>query len=177
MVLSQHRCAVGSFLNHVNVEHALNELKSAGFPMKQISVIAKDADCDDWLGRSSIDAQSGKTQARVPICAIAGSLLGAIGGCLVGLGILAVPGVVVVVASAGTALAATLVGAGVGIASGSFIGACRGLKITKDRARVYGDRCSQSEYLVIVDGTDDEVLRAEFIFGKSCSSKVWVCTH
>lgn len=177
MVLSQHRCAVGSFLNRINVEHALNELKSAGFPMEQISIIAKDADCDDWLGGFIINAQFGKAQAGVPICVIAGSVLGAIGGCLVNLGILAVPGVVVVVATSGTALAAALVGAGVGIASGSFIEACRGLKITKDRARVYSARFSQSEYLVIVDGTDEEVLRAESIFNRSCSSKVWVCAH
>lgn len=173
MVLSQHRYTVGSFFSRVNMELALNELKSAGFPMEQISIIAKDVD-DDWLNGLSKNAQFG--QERVPLYTLTGSVLGAIGGCLVGLGILAVPGIVVVM-TAGTALSATLVGTGVGIASGSLIEACRGLKTPKDRARVYSDRFSLSEYLVIVDGTDDMVLRAESIFGKSCSSKVWVCTH
>ena len=114
MVLSQHRCAVGSFFNHIDMEHALNELKSAGFPMEQISIIAKDVDCDELNGLNK-NTQFG----RVPICTIAGSMLGAIGGCLVGLGILAVPGVIVVVATSGTALAATFVGTGLGIPSGS----------------------------------------------------------
>ena len=42
MFLSQHRCAIGSFPNRIDVEYALNELNSAGFPMAQISVVAKD---------------------------------------------------------------------------------------------------------------------------------------
>ena len=47
------------------------------------------------------------------------------------------------------------------------------LGMTIDRARVYSDRFSTSEYLVMVDGTDDEVRRAESILCKSYSSKVW----
>jgi len=50
MVLGQHRCAVGSFPNRIDMEHALNELNSAGFLRAQISVVTKDADRDEQLG-------------------------------------------------------------------------------------------------------------------------------
>lgn len=53
MVLGQHKRAVGSFPNRQDMEHAINELNNAGFSIKQISVIAKDADLDDQIGESS----------------------------------------------------------------------------------------------------------------------------
>ena len=180
MVLGQHRCAIGSFPNRIDVEYALNDLNSAGFPMAQISVVAKDADPDaQFDGAGTSDFVRDKAQEGTSTFALVGSMLGAIGGCLVGLGILAVPlvGPIVAVGTSGTALAATLVGVGVGIVSGGLIEVLSDLGMSLDRARVYSDHFSTSEYLVMVDGTDDEVRRAESILCKSYSSKVWVCAH
>lgn len=175
MVLDQKRRAVGTFSNRQNAEHALNELNSAGFPMKQICIVAKNSDFDARLGRAGISDCVGDTEEGVPTCAIAGSMLGAIGGCLVGLGIIAVPGVgpLVAIGTSGAAFGTTLVGAGIGLVSGALTEALAGLGLTRDRED-YSDRFSQSEYLVMVDGTDDEVCRAESILSRSYSSKVWV---
>lgn len=209
MVLDQKRRAVGTFSNRQNAEHALNELNSAGFPMDQICVIAKNSDFDARLGSAGISDSSGgdsyalhacsalaasdlalpqalgeakryasrfgDTEEGNQACAIVGSMLGAIGGCLVGLGILAVPGVgpLVAVGTSGAAFGTTLVGAGIGLVSGVLTEALAGLGLTRDRGD-YSDRTCQSEYLVIVDGTDDEVCRAESILSRSYSSKVWV---
>lgn len=169
MVLGQERCAVGTFPNRQDMEYALNELNSAGFPMEQISVVAKDAEKDDQLGRAGISDRVEDTASGATQCAIAGSMLGAMSGCFVGLGILAVPGVgpIIAVGTFGTALAATLVGTGIGLVSGCLIDTLAGLGILRYQSR--------SEYLVIVDGTYDEVLRAESILSKSYPSKVWVC--
>jgi len=92
MVLGQQmRCWFIS--NRIDMEHALNELNSAGFLRAQISVVTKDADRDEQLGGAGMSERvEDKAQAGAPIWAITGSMLGAIGGCLVGLGILAVPG-------------------------------------------------------------------------------------
>ena len=92
-------------------------------------------------------------------------MLGAIGGCLVGLGFIAVPGVALIVAvgTSGTALVSTLAGAGIGIASGSLISALTKLEISSERARVDSDRFLQCEYLVRVNGTYEEVCLAESI--------------
>lgn len=81
----------------------------------------------------------------------------------------------VAVATSGTALAATLAGAGIGVVSGGLISAKACLGMTKDQARVDSDRFFGCEYLVMVDGTDDEVCRADSILSRSYSSKVWVC--
>jgi hypothetical protein len=179
MVLGQHRRAVGTFYNRIDAEHALNELLGAGFPIDRISVVAKDADHDDQLAGAVMSehvwykALDGTATSG----SITGSMLGAIGGCLVGLGLVAVPGVgpFVAVATSGTALAATLIGAGIGVATGGLIEALADLGITDSPARAYSDRFSQCEYLVMINGTDDEVCRADSILSRSYSSKVWVC--
>lgn len=177
MVLGQHRSAVGSFPNRIDAEHALNELLGAGFPMAQIYVVSTDVDRDQPRGGAEMSdvgytVQEGAARGAT----IAGSMLGAIGGCLMGIGMLAVPGVgaVVAVGTSATALVMTLAGAGIGLSCGGLIEALAGLGIFADRARVNGEPFSQGEYLVMVDGTDDEVRRAEYILSKSYSRKVWV---
>ena len=85
-------------------------------------------------------------------------MVGAIGGCLVGFGVLAVPGVgsLIPIGTSGTALVTTIAGAGIGVASCGLIEALADLGIASD----------QSKYRVIVDGTDDEVGRAKTILKK-----------
>ena len=67
-----------------------------------------------------------ETQACKANCApLTGSMLGAISGCLVGIGILAIPGVgpILAIGTSGTAVVTTIAGAGIGLASGSLISA------------------------------------------------------
>lgn len=127
MVLNQYRRAIGTFSYRADVEYAIKELNSAGFPIKQISVLTTDANCEEQVGGDGMSDQVWlKALDNTATCAtVTGSLLGAIDGCLIGLGLLAVPGVgpIVAVATSGTALAATLAGAGIGAASGSLISA------------------------------------------------------
>lgn len=170
-----NRRAVGTCYNRQDAEHAVKELNSYGFSMDQISVVAIDADRDDQPREAGMSdyvwykAHDGTATSA----AITGSMLGAIGGCLVGLAISAVPGVglIVAVGTSGTALAATLAGAGIGGASGGLISALSGLRMTHSPARVSSDRFSFGKYLVMVDGTDDEVHRAEYIFSLTFPAK------
>lgn len=161
MVL-EHRRAVGIFHYHIDVERGLKELNSSGFSAEQISVVAQDAGINEhWY-----QAKDGNATCA----SITGSMLGAIGGCLVGLGLLAVPGVglLVGVGTSGMALGTTLAGAGIGAATGGLIEA-----LASSRRNVVGvesDRFSLGKYLVIVDGTDEEVRRAESILNRSCLS-------
>lgn len=180
MVLGQHRRIVGLFSNRQDVEHALNELNSAGFPMNQIYVVAKEPDLDEQLDKAGMsDFVGNKAQEGATIGALIGSILGAIGGVFAEIGILAVPGFGHVVAAgiAGTALATAITGAGIGAASGGLIETLAGLGVPEDQAiiDVESERFSQCEYLVMVDGKEDELRRAESIFSKSCLTKMWVC--
>ena len=178
MILGQHRSAVGTFLNRIDAQNALNELLGAGFLMAQICVVCTEADRDQVPGGAEMSDYVGYIQEEAATGAtIAGSMLGAVGGCLVGIGMLAVPGVgsVVAVGTSATALAMTIAGAGIGLCCGGLIEALAGLGILADRRATFdGDRFSQGEYLVMVDGKDDDVRRAESILSKSYSRKVWI---
>ncbi|HEY9797480.1 MAG TPA: hypothetical protein V6D30_17675, partial [Leptolyngbyaceae cyanobacterium] len=91
----------------------------------------------------------------------------ALGGVLVGLGSLALPGIgpIIAAGSLATALVATVASTGIEAAAiGGLVRAIADLGIPEEQARVYSDRLHQDNYLVIVDGTQDEISRAEPIF-------------
>jgi hypothetical protein len=156
------RCIIGTFYTYQEAEQACTRLNQAGFLRNRISVIANSHFIDRRKSEVSEPAENNRSAAAG---AIAGSMVGAIGGCLLGLGVLTVPGVGLVVAAGttGTTLLATLVGAGIGVACGGSIEILAGLDTTDlDRSKVDGD-ASQHKYLVTMDGTDDEVHQAESI--------------
>jgi hypothetical protein len=165
MVLGQNRQVVGTFYNRIDVERAVNELKSSGFSVAQISVVAQDTYFDEQLGRVGIsdDVWYQAKDGNATSASITGSILGAIGGCLVGIGLLAVPGVGLVlgVGTSGAALGTTLAGAGIGAVTGGLIEALATSRRTSAAAQ--SDHFFLGKYLLIVDGTDDEVRRAESI--------------
>jgi len=83
---------------------------------------------------------------------------------LVGLSSLALPGLGAVLAagSVGVALVASVAGVAVGAAANqNLLKALGDLGIPEERARVYSDRLQQSYYLLIVDGTEEEIHRVE----------------
>lgn len=154
--------AIGTFPGRAEAEQALNELRNSGFVMDNVSVLAKDTDRTDSerMGGASTTTERGDTEAQegAGAGAVAGTVLGGVGGLLVGLEALIIPGVGPFLA-AGT-IATTLAGAGVGAAAGGLVGALTGLAIPEEEAKVYADRVSQGDYLVIVEGTEDEINRA-----------------
>jgi uncharacterized membrane protein len=159
MVYQQYKRAIGTFPNRQAAEEALRELKSSGFPMDRVSVLAKDADRNDNIAGAEVrDRGETESQEGAGIGAVTGTLLGGMGGLLVGLEALLIPGVGPFLA-AGT-IATTLAGAGIGAASGAIIGALTGLGIPEEEARDYSDRVSQGEYLVLIEGTETEIQRA-----------------
>jgi hypothetical protein len=131
--------------------------------MGKVSVIAKDADGGSKLaGADMRDSVGNKADEGAASGALTGGVVGTITGLLVGLGAVAIPGIgpVMLAGATATTLATTLSGGAIGAAAGSLFGALVGLGIPEERARVYNDRLSRGDYLVIVDGTDDEIRRA-----------------
>ncbi|MEH1846776.1 MAG: histidine kinase [Nostoc sp.] len=165
MVVGVHKRGVGVFSNRRDVEHALHELKNTGFDMDKVSVITQDGDKDDIAGADVRDRVGDKSDEGAKVGAVTGTALGGLTGLLVGLGTLAIPGIgpIMLAGAAATTLATTLTGAGIGAVAGSLLGALIGLGIPEERARVYDERVRRGHYLVILDGTDAEILRAEAI--------------
>jgi hypothetical protein len=158
------RRAIGVFSYRHDAEAALGELRSAGFSMNQVSLIAK----DERLGDRKSDRHHGddnKADEGLRSGAITGGVLGTLGGLLVGLGALAIPGVgpVILAGATATTLATALTGGVIGAAAGSIVGGLVGLGIPEEQAKVYSDRFSKGHYLLMVEGTDAELDCAEAI--------------
>lgn len=166
MALGKHRRAVGIFSSRRDAETALHELRDSGFPMDRVSVVVRDANEQDNIAGADVSERVGnKADEGATAGALTGGALGGLTGLLVGLGALALPGIgpVMLAGATATAIATTLSGGVIGAVSGGIIGALIGLGIPEERARVYNERVSRGHYLVIVDGTDDEIARAEAI--------------
>lgn len=158
-----YKRAAGLFYSRDEAEAAVRALRDAGYDMDRVSVIARDADKLD--GHDTTEEVGNKADEGAATGAVTGGALGGIGGLLVGLGALAIPGIgpILLAGAEATAIATTLAGAGIGAAAGGLIGALIGLGIPEEKAKVYNDRVKGGSFLVIVNGTAAEIARAEAI--------------
>ncbi|MEG4227419.1 histidine kinase [Microcoleus sp. N9_B2] len=161
--------AVGVFSTRRETEHALGELRTTGFDMNRVSVIAKDADSKgDIAGIDVHDSADNKSDEGATKGALTGGTLGGLTGLLVGLGLVAIPGIgpIMLAGASATAIATTLAGTALGAAAGGLIGALVGMGIPEEEARAYNDRVARGDYLVLVDGSETEVAQAESILSR-----------
>ncbi len=160
MVDRKYKRAVGTFASRGDAEKALYKLRDDGFSMDRVSLLAKNADGNDNIAGADVKNERGDTEAQegAGIGATTGTVLGGLGGLLVGLESLLIPGIGPFLA-AGT-IATTLAGAGLGALSGGIIGGLTGMGIPEEDAKVYGDSIDNGYYLIIVDGYEDEIDRA-----------------
>ncbi|MEG4206091.1 histidine kinase [Microcoleus sp. Pol7_A1] len=166
---ARHRRAVGVFSTRRETEQALGELRSAGFDMDRVSVIAKDSDSKgDIAGIDVQESAENKADEGATKGALTGGTLGGLTGLLVGLGLVAIPGIgpIMLAGASATAIATTLAGTALGAAAGSLIGALVGLGIPEEEAKVYNDRVARGDYLVLLDGSEAEVAKAETILSR-----------
>lgn len=170
MNLTTDKQALGIFATRQEAEQALNELRDAGFAMNQLSIIAKQGDLHAHdQGQAEARTQELTETTHVDEGAKAGAgtgaAVGGITGLLVGLGTLAIPGVgpIMLAGAAATALATTLAGTAIGTAAGGLVGGLIGLGIPEDRAHAYQERVARGDYLLMVNGTESEILQAEAI--------------
>lgn len=181
MILNKR--AVGTFSSYESTETALHQLKDSGFSMERVSVVGHDIDLDiEATGVNTSNQPSdvgnlhnnetqeaakrgNEAEEAAKRGAVAGSTLGGLTGLLVGLGALAIPGVgpVMLAGAAATAIATAISGGVIGAAAGSLVGGLIGLGIPEDRAKVYSDRVSQGNYLIIVEGSEADINQAQSI--------------
>jgi hypothetical protein len=171
MIATNHKRSVGIFASYQAAEDALNELREDGFTMSQVSIIAqniKRMEQSSRIGETQVQDMTNKNRGEegATTGATTGGALGGLMGLLVGLGTLAIPGVgpVMLAGATATAIATTIAGGAIGAAAGSLVGGLIGLGIPEEQAQVYHDRVLQGNYLVIVDGTDTDIMRAEAVF-------------
>lgn len=176
MVATDKKRAVGVFTNRKLAEQSINELKASSFPIEKVHIFAKDADRRGSIGEvqvsSRIDNQNVDTTGYVGDALSAGFW----GSLLVGLGSLVLPsslGTVIAAGSIGGALVMSVAAFAVStIATNNLAKVLTRLGIPEERARCYGDRIQYCEYLVMLEGTDDDIRSAETILSK-CDIHYW----
>ena len=143
------KTVVGTYDNVQTAYAVANDLISAGYSRNDISVVANDAKKE--YARYT-DANYVDSTDDVAKGAGIGAAIGGLGGLLVGLGALAIPGVGPVIA-AGPLLAA-LTGAGVGAVTGGIVGALVDLGIPDEEAQIYSEGLRRGHVLVIAQVPD-----------------------
>jgi uncharacterized membrane protein len=142
---------VGTYDNIQTAYAVANDLISAGYSRNDISVVAHDPNNEysAYVDDRYVDVDDNDGAAKG---AGIGAAIGGLGGLLVSLGTLAIPGVGPVLA-AGPLLAA-LTGAGVGAVTGGIVGALTDLGIPDEEAHVYSEGLRRGHVLVIAQVPD-----------------------
>jgi uncharacterized membrane protein len=158
------KTVVGTYDNLQTAYAVANDLINAGYSRSDISVVANDANNEyaphvnvnrTDVNRTDVnraDVNRVDTGDDVAKGAGIGAAIGGLGGLLVGLGALAIPGVGPVIA-AGPLLAA-LTGAGVGAVTGGIVGALVDLGIPDEDAHLYSEGLRRGHVLVIAQVPD-----------------------
>lgn len=177
------KTVVGMYENLSVARHVVDDLVRAGFGRENISLVAADqeglyspyvADDGDAGARDVVVRDvDGETVVRrdlpdgseVAEGAGIGALIGGLGGLLVGLGVLAVPGVGPIIA-AGPILAA-ITGAGLGAVTGGMVGALVDLGIPDTEAELYAEGVRRGYNMVAVQTPESRVDQAKLIMDRA----------
>jgi hypothetical protein len=133
---------VGILSNPIQAEAVVDELRLSGFSNADVSALFPDAAGSHEFAH----VRSTKAPEGAVVGASAGGLFGGLGGWLLGMGILAIPG-------AGPFLAAgpifsALSGAAVGATAGGLSGALAGFGFPEYEARLYAGKLSDGNILI-----------------------------
>jgi hypothetical protein len=176
MTISKHkRRGIGVFPHKQDAEAALNELRDSGFPMDKVSVIAKEDGKESLQGKDLKKPPGHPLGKGAKIGSVTGTAIGLLTGLLAGVSTIMIPGIglVAVAGSAAELIGITLAGGGAGAISGGLMGVFAALGIPKDRTQVYSDRLAQGDYLVVVEGKSDELMRAEMVLLNDKGIQEW----
>jgi len=153
------KTVIGTYEDMQTASAVVNDLVNAGFDRNSISIIAENA--DDRHSAYLTDRDRDTSGDDVGKGAGIGAALGGVGGLLVGLGALAIPGVGPFVAAG--PIAAALAGAGIGAVTGGIIGALVDLGIPEEEAQIYSESVRRGHVLVAAQVPDSQVAQASRI--------------
>jgi uncharacterized protein (TIGR02271 family) len=145
------KTVIGLFDSLHEARQVVQELVAHSFRREDISIVAQHE--GDVVTEREGDRTSGAA-----VGAGAGAALGGLGGLLVGLGALAIPGIGPAIAAG--PLVSALAGAGIGAAAGGLIGALTDLGVPEEEAQYYAEGVRRGGALVTVEADDAMADRA-----------------
>ncbi|HUR44439.1 MAG TPA: DUF2382 domain-containing protein [Candidatus Saccharimonadales bacterium] len=164
---SRRKAVFGILRSEEKASLLAGQLKAAGFPANDISVIFSDKKAAaNFAAEEHTKAPEGASTGALTGGAIGGTL-----GWLAGIGALAIPGVGPLIAAG--PIMGLLTGAAVGGAAGGVVGALVGLGIPEHEARHYEERLKQGHILAAVHcDSIEEADRARTIFERNNAEEI-----
>jgi len=154
------KTVIGTYSQFETAIDVVNDLVNAGFHRNSISLVADDPD-EKYASYVDHDTSGDGAAAGAGI----GAAIGGLGGLLLGLGALAIPGVGPVIAAG--PIVAALTGAGVGAVTGGIIGALTDMGVPEESAHVYAESVHRGNILVVAQVEDNRVDEATRIMQRS----------
>jgi len=149
---------IGVYQTHQNAVDAINLLKKADLPEKNISLLAKADMVDNHITVKSSDTPE---KAEVSIGLVAGSVLGV----LTGVGILAIPGLGFLFGAG--ALVGAFAGFDLGIIGGGLAAILTSLGMNEVLSARYDKHLNEGKFLVFMQGSDEDLEKAHGILNTS----------
>jgi uncharacterized membrane protein len=157
--MSQSSATVAVFATHEQADAAVKSLQQSGFDMKKLSVVGKDFHTEEHaLGYYN-------TGDRVRFWGKTGAFWGSLAGILFSSAFLLIPvvGHVIVLGPLVSSIIGGLEGAAIGGSASALFAALVGLGIPKDSVIQYENEVKAGKFLVVAQGTPDEVGRARTV--------------
>jgi hypothetical protein len=172
VLINQKQVAIGLCQHCQMLEALLSSLQQADFPMDRVSVIAKAV--DQQQSPTSVSLRTDKTTLRRKRVSDRSktqetdeTILSSFSHFLIGVGTFAIPGIGSVLVGGATATALVAMALANGAISTAITGLATvfaSLGIPQDQAKAFHDRLLQGDYLILLEGHENELRRAELIF-------------
>jgi len=162
--------AVAVYATHDEADGAIKSLQKSGFDMKKLSIVGKDFHTEEHaIGYYN-------TGDRIKFWGKKGAFWGGLAGILFSSAFLVIPvvGHLIVLGPLVSSIIGGLEGAAVVGGTSALFGALAGLGIPKDTVVQYENDVKAGKFLVLAQGTPEEVARARDILGASTSASVSV---
>jgi hypothetical protein len=148
------KSTVGVYDTHDKALAAVLELKKAGFTESHISIVGQAEVVDNHL---HVKSKEGEKAAPLAV----GLVLGPIIGILSGIGLIAIPGLGIIFGAG--AIAGAMAGLDVGLIGGGLVSVLTMFGIKNDNVVKYNEHLAQGHFLIVIQGTDEEVTNAHRI--------------
>ena len=161
--MSKTSAAVAVYATHDEADAAIRSLQKSGFDMKNLSIVGKDFRTEEHaVGYYN-------TGDRVKFWGKTGAFWGGLAGILFSSAFLLIPvvGHIIVLGPLVSSVIGGLEGAAVVGTTSALFGALPGLGIPKDSVIQYEHEVKAGKFLVLAQGTDEEVARAKNILSAS----------
>lgn len=153
-----NKTIIAVFDDRTQARQAVEGLLENGYSRDEVSLMANDVRGDETIDQGNIDEESHATRDG----AIAGSILGGLGGLLIGMGSLALPGIGTAVVAG--PVAGLLVGAATGAVVGGMVGALVELGVPEEDAHIYTEAVRRGSTVVAATVPEEKVPDVSAIF-------------